>query len=381
MSIVVLIRCESYDYPAVLAAVKRGIDILGGPDIFAKSSETILLKPNMLAADVPEKSTTTHPAVFKAVAEVFAATGAHLTCGDSPAFGSTIGTAAKCGIAQAAKEAGVELKDFKDRCEKLFPGGIQNKKFTLAQAVVDSDGVISLPKLKTHGFAKTTGAIKNQFGCIPGLLKGEFHVKLPDVFEFAKMLVDLDMCVKPRLYVMDGIYAMEGNGPRGGVTRKMNVLLFSADPVALDATVCRMIDVDPLLVPTIMFGIEAKRGTADSNAITLLGDPFESFVQSSFIVNREKIKPFKASGKWRLLKNLLLPKPVINKKLCIRCGVCIQMCPAQPKAVNWKNNDTSLPPVHTYSRCIRCYCCQELCPEKAITIRTPLLRKLFSLKT
>jgi len=381
MSTVALIRCESYDYPTVLAAVQRGIDLLGGPNLFANNKETILLKPNMLSSDVPEKAATTHPAVFKAVAEVFTATGAHLTCGDSPAFSSTITTAEKCGIAQAAREVGIELKDFKNGNVKHFPEGIQNKTFTLAQPVLDCDGIISLPKLKTHGFAKTTGAIKNQFGCIPGLLKGEFHVKLPDVFDFAKMLVDLDRCVNPRLYIMDGICAMEGNGPRGGTPRNMNVLLFSVDPVALDATVCRMIDVDPMLVPTIMLGMEAGRGTADLGSITLVGDSVESFAQPSFSVNRAKIEPFKAAGKFCLLKNLLLPRPVINKKKCVRCGVCVLMCPANPKAVNWHNNDKTKPPVHTYRQCIRCYCCQELCPEKAITIRTPLLRKLFARRT
>jgi uncharacterized protein (DUF362 family)/Pyruvate/2-oxoacid:ferredoxin oxidoreductase delta subunit len=319
--------------------------------------------------------------VFKAVAEVIRTTGAHLTCGDSPAIASTIATARKCGIMQAAQEAGVELKEFRDGCEVYFPEGVQNKKFTIAQAVADSDGIISLPKLKTHGFTKTTGAIKNQFGCIPGLLKGEFHVKLPDVYDFARMLVDLDRCVNPRLYIMDGIYAMEGNGPRGGTPRQMKVLLFSVDPVALDATVCRMIDVDPMLVPTIVCGMDAGRGTARQESITLAGDKLESFVQSTFKVNRAKLAPYKINGKLRFLKNLLLPRPVIDKKRCIRCGVCIQMCPANPKAVNWKNGDTTLTPVHSYRQCIRCYCCQELCPEKAIAIHTPLIRRLFSKTT
>jgi len=89
--------------------------------------------------------------------------------------------------------------------------------------------------MKTHGFQRMTGAVKNQFGCIPGALKGEFHVKVPDASNFAKMLIDLNTYIHPRLYVMDGIIAMEGNGPRGGTPKKMNVILFSTDPIALDS--------------------------------------------------------------------------------------------------------------------------------------------------
>ena len=165
--------------------------------------------------------------MFRAVGELFKTAGAQVWYGDSPAFGSTLGAAKKAELTGSALEAGLELKEFQKGEEVFFAEGKQNKKFIIAKAVLDSDGVVSLPKLKTHGFEKFTGCIKNQFGCIPGLLKGEFHVKVPDANDFARMLVDLDSFVRPRLYIMDGITAMEGNGPRGGSPKQMNVLLFS----------------------------------------------------------------------------------------------------------------------------------------------------------
>jgi hypothetical protein len=61
------------------------------------------------------------------------------------------------------------------------------------------------------------------------MLKGQYHVKLPDPYDFAAMLVDINTFIKPRLYVMDGITAMEGNGPRSGKPKQLNVLLLSAD--------------------------------------------------------------------------------------------------------------------------------------------------------
>lgn len=276
-----------------------------------------------------------------------------------------------------ANGVGIELKEFQPGTEIYFERGIQNKKFFIANAVLESDGIISLPKMKTHGFEKFTGSVKNQFGCIPGLLKGEFHVKVPDALKFARMLVDLDRFVHPRLYIMDGVCAMEGNGPRGGTPRKMNVLLFSEDPVALDATACRMINLDPGLVPTITAGRQAGHGTYDSAEIALLGDDFNSFVCKDFDIDLAPVKPFKAKGLSAFISNRLVAKPVINKE---KCGICVKVCPTDPKSVDWKEGNHSQPPVHNYRTCIRCYCCQELCPEKAITLKKPLLPSLFGKK-
>jgi Pyruvate/2-oxoacid:ferredoxin oxidoreductase delta subunit len=279
---------------------------------------------------------------------------------------------------EAAGAAGIGLREFQPGREVHFPEGVQNKRFTIAEVVLDSDGVISLPKLKSHGMQKFTGCVKNQFGCIPGLLKGEFHVRVPDAYGFARMLVDLDRLVHPRLYVMDGIVAMEGNGPRGGTPRRMNLLLFSEDPIAVDATVCRLIDLDPLLVPTTAFGQEAGRGTAERDRIELVGDDFDSFRCRDFVIDRQPIKPYREKGALRFVSNRLVPKPVIDETRCVRCGLCVKVCPAKPKAVDWRGGDTKQPPAHDYRSCIRCYCCQELCPENAIALKKPLLRRLLN---
>ena len=93
MAEVVLVRCESYDTEEVEAAIRRGIDLLGGVKRFAKNGEKILLKPNLLAADPPEKCTTTHPAVFRAVCRIFKESGARVSYGDSPGRGSSVSVA------------------------------------------------------------------------------------------------------------------------------------------------------------------------------------------------------------------------------------------------------------------------------------------------
>ncbi|MBN1497109.1 MAG: DUF362 domain-containing protein [Spirochaetes bacterium] len=377
MSKVALVRCESYDLEEVRKAVARGIGLLGGASRFAKKGQKLLLKPNLLVGDPPEKCVNTHPSVFRAVAEAFLHAGAVVSWGDSPAFGSMTAAARKPGILDVARELNLGEADFTTPVEVLYDRGGQNRKFIVAKAVLDHDVIISLPKMKTHGFEKFTGAVKNQFGCVPGVRKAEYHLKLQDPADFARMLVDLNGLVHPALYVMDGVRAMEGNGPRGGRPRRMNALLFSEDPIALDATACRMIDIDPALIPVIQYGGLAGAGSFKADAIELLGDDLSGFIQSGFDIDRAPLKPYRSRGIIRFINNRLVPRPFIKKDACISCGLCVSMCPTDPKSVDWANADRSLPPVHNYRICIRCYCCQEICPESAIGLEVPLLRRIF----
>ncbi len=377
MSRVAIIRCGSYDFAEVRNSVQRGIDLLGGAGRFAGKGEKILLKPNLLIADPPEKCVTTHPSVFRAAAEIFLSTGAILSYGDSPSIGSTAGAAKKAGLAAVAEDLGIALADFKNGEEIVFDKGRQNKKFTIARGILESEGVISLPKLKTHGLMRFTGAVKNQFGCIPGTLKAEFHLKIPDPFNFAQMLVDLNMFVKPRLYIMDGIQAMEGNGPRGGKPVKMNVLLLSEDPVALDAVVCRMLGMDPEFVPTMKAGMDSGMGTFLEDEIELAGDDLGQFFNDRFDIKRLPKKHFSGKGISRFINNRIISRPYIIEDKCEKCGICVDICPAEPKALAWGRKGTSMPPVYDYDTCIRCYCCQEVCPESAIHLKVPFLRRIL----
>jgi len=379
VSRVAVVRCPSYDVAAVRAAVERGIGLLGGVERFARAGETILLKPNLLIGREPGRAVTTHPSVFRAVAELFLTAGASLTYGDSPAFGRAEGVAGRAGIAEAARELGIPLADFVTPVAASYPEGVLIKQFTIAQGVLDADGIVSLCKMKTHGLTRITGAIKNQYGCIPGLLKAEFHARLPNARLFTQMLVDLNGLLRPRLYVMDGVVAMEGNGPQGGNPRAMNVLLFSDDPVALDAAFCYLIDLDPHLVLPIVAGEEVGLGTA--TGIEYVGDPVEGFVARDFAVNRRPLSTTGTAlrpGRMSLFfRRFVIPKPAIRSARCTRCGTCVAICPVIPKAVDFEDAARSAPPVHRYDRCIRCYCCQEICPEGAIEIAVPFLGRLI----
>lgn len=102
--------------------------------------------------------------------------------------------------------------------------------------------LISLPLLKTHNKTTITGALKNQWGCLQ-TLRHNFHLVLPQA------LADVNNLVQPRFAVMDGTVGLEGNGPKAGRPKEMNVLLASANLVGLDTTASRLMGFDPDLIP------------------------------------------------------------------------------------------------------------------------------------
>ena len=375
---VALIKCDNYELSEVKSAINRGIDLLGGIDLFVKEGDKILLKPNLLASESAEKSVTTHPIVFEAIISILQEIKEKknikkISYGDSPGIGKGIFVAQKSGISEVAEKLNIEYAYFDEPVGVSFNEGIKEKSFTIAKPILEADTIISLPKLKSHALTIMTGAVKNQFGCIPGFRKAEYHLKLPDFDDFSTMLLDLNKLINPKLYIMDGIMAMEGNGPRSGNPKKLNVLLLSSDAIALDYVASQIISFDYNLIPTIKMGF--KLGFSNKGNIEIVGDNIESVKVNDFK------KPHKRIGIGRSLMKLstfpiikrlfaiMIPKPVIEYGKCVKCGVCVKVCPVTPLALNFNKKGKNYPPEYYYDKCITCYCCQELCPHKAIILK------------
>jgi uncharacterized protein (DUF362 family)/ferredoxin len=402
-SAVAVVRCTSYDPDVVYGALRRGVELLGGLDHFARAGERILLKPNILAAEGPEAAVTTHPAVLAGCTRLLREAGARVCFGDSPGLDGPTRAAARSGLREAGARSGAEFVEFSGPLplerrmsasgplplERRMsasgagpmanPDGALVESFPIAGAVHECDGLINLPKMKTHQLTRITGAVKNLFGCIPGRRKALYHVQLPDVMDFSRLLVELNLRLRPRLHVMDGVLSMEGNGPRSGDPRPMNVLIMSDDPVAVDATFCRLVAMDAEFVPTTTIGGERGLGRFRESEIEYLGDPLEAFRQQDFKVIRKPVYRNASYAHYNLIKNAVLPKPVIDADKCVRCGRCVEACPVPDKALRFENGHRERPPVYDYARCIRCYCCHEMCPQRAIEKKTPLLGKILQI--
>lgn len=277
MSRVAIVRCEDYERARVRDAVAGLFDALGGAARFASADEEILLKPNLLKGAPPEKAVTTHPEVLRAVAAHLgdsASPPRKLSMGDSPAWGSFAAAARQAGLAEACEELGVRPAPFREGVRRPNPEGVVYAHLTVAKEAAAADGIINLPKLKTHCQLYMTGAVKNLFGCVAGKRKAWWHFKAGSFEDyFPLMLVETARLLNPRLSVMDAVLAMEGQGPAQGAPRRAGLLMASPDPVALDRVACEVCGLAPQKLRTLEAARMTGYGEADLDEIEVVGLP------------------------------------------------------------------------------------------------------------
>lgn len=373
---VVVLYCDTYDEDILCEKIQKGFELLGGTEKFFDKDEKILMKLNLVRGAAPERAVTTHPSVVSALARVLYDSGYEkLSAGDSSGFGSPVRIMEDLGLKETFEKYNVRMADFKAGEKVAYPEGIHAKEFIISKDVIDTDALISVCKMKTHALEYITGAVKNQYGCVQGLNKAKGHTVYPSQESFARMLVDLNLCVKPRFYIMDGITAMEGNGPTSGDPTPMNVILMGADPVAVDSVFCSLIGLLPENVPTNVYGKQMGLGTYVEDEIEILTEDGEvSFFEAAERYGNPKFNVIRTKHTSRGIMgfvtrlNRFKRRPKINGALCKKCGVCVEVCPVDGKAISFKNGRNE-PPVYNYKKCIRCFCCQEMCPHKAIYVK------------
>lgn len=373
---VILLPCKEYEEETVYRQMKAGLALLGGISSMAGKEEKILLKPNLLKKAEVDRAVITHPVVVGAFARILREEGYEdIVLADSCGQGTTSKVIRGTGMDTYLEKYKIPALDYTEGVTVSYPEGVQAKEFVIPKELLEADCVISLSKMKTHALERITGAVKNSYGFVYGMNKAKGHTQYPSADSFARMLIDLNRFIGPRLYIMDGITAMEGNGPGSGDPVPMNVILMSKDPIALDTVFCRLINLKPELVPTNYHGEKMHLGTCRESEIQILTpdgeftfqEASQTYGNPAFHVDRTEAR----SNVWTKLAkalNLFQKKPYIDQSLCISCGICVNSCPVPGKALTFKEGK-SAPPTYDYKKCIRCFCCQEMCPQKAIKVR------------
>lgn len=362
-----IVRCADYGEETCERALREVLVPFGGLD-WVRPGMRVAIKANLVSAMKPEKAATTHPALLAALTQMLRERGANVVIGDSP--GGTFAAPhlnavyRVCGLSEA-EAAGAELnRDFSQK-EADLPEAHTAKHITYTGYLDGADAIISFCKLKSHGMLSLSAATKNLFGAIPGIIKPEYHYRYPDPMDFADMLIDLNEFFRPRLYLVDAVQTMEGNGPTAGTPKYMGALLAGTNPHKIDLLCAKLIGLEAKNVPTLRAAQERGLTPASAEELEVSGDA-EEFVCKDFVTVQKGTGTDFGAQKGKLLgaaaKTVLRARPKLKRSRCVGCGVCRDTCPAQ--AIVIEKGKAKI----DRRACIRCFCCQEFCPKGAMRV-------------
>lgn len=365
MASVVLSRCEKYDAKRIETLLENALKQL--PEIpQLHPGANVLVKPNLLMKRDPDRHTTTHPAVVEAVVRVLQARSCEVTLADSPGGpfteGMLPGLYALTGMKEVAERTGAKLNFSIEGAEVEVPDPIRSHMLTVMRCAAEADCIVSVGKIKTHGLTAYTGAVKNLFGLVPGMLKIDYHARYPDIDDFSDGVLDIVKWAKPCLSVLDGVVGMEGQGPSGGSPRAIGALVVSDNPHAADVVGAALIGLEPEQVSTLRAA--ARHGLLPVPQVR--GEEVDSLAVPDFVKAAVEGKALLVNPAF---SRLVRSHPYLHRKKCVGCGVCQRSCPG--KAIDIRDKI----PHFDYKKCIRCYCCQELCPQTAIDVWRPFFLK------
>lgn len=341
-----------------------------------KKGMTVVIKPNLVIKAKPESGIITHPFVVAAIGILIKEMGAKVLIAESSGGPFTSATCkmifGSAGYKDIAEKYGFELYTQAQYSKVTISNPLICGELSIIDPYINADFVIDIAKLKSHCMTGLSGAVKNLFGVVPGLMKPELHCRFPEENDFVKMLTDISLYVKPNLSVMDAIEGLEGDGPTGGVKRKMGFTAVSENPYALDFVCANIIGMVPENIKMIKLWMD--KGLSPKNlSEVILSDNIENYLQKDFLMPRskntdmiERLPKFLRP----LASKLATPKPVIEAKKCIGCGKCAESCPQHTIEIKDKKA------IINYRNCIKCFCCHEMCPMHVIDIKR---LKIFNL--
>jgi uncharacterized protein (DUF362 family) len=282
-SIVTLTRCEDYRADKVSACLKKHIELLGGLEKFIKKGDSVLLKPNFIAPRPAQFATQTHPAVIIEMAKLVKDFGARPFVADSPAWANVRICAYTLGLIEPLKKLNVPIKSLNRPVKCRI--GENGTVLGISSAALDADAIINLPKFKSHQQLVATFAVKNMFGTVCGKRKALLHFeKGKNADDFCQMLIDIYRFTKPAFTIVDAVEVMDSQGPIRGRTRPLGWLIAGSDPIAIETICCKLINIEPDVIPIIKQARKINFGCSDFSKIKVLGDDFSGYICTDFVL-------------------------------------------------------------------------------------------------
>ena len=273
-SIVAVKACGTYDAAAVRAAIEEQFDLLGGVGCFIQRGQRVLIKPNLIVPKGPDVPAQTHGEVIYAGAEIVKDAGAVPLVGDSPAWSNTRGCLRALGIDQRLEKLGAEIVSLNQPVRMKIEGATVG----ISRVALEADAILNVPKLKAHQQLGATFAFKNLYGCVCGLggkEKAYWHFARGKEFEpFCRIIIGIYQKLNPVLNIIDGIVAMEGQGPISGQPKNVGYLVAGVDPAVCERVCCELVGFIPGDLPLLMTAEKMGVGISRDRSINIVGDVF-----------------------------------------------------------------------------------------------------------
>ena len=367
-----LLGCRDYDPETLDSVIEGHFKNIDPQNKTIKQGSVVVIKPNLVVRRDPKEAATTDPEFVGAIIRAVKRRGGEPVIAESPGGPynavSLRSIYAGCGMERVAKRDGAELNFDLGSTEVSCEGKVC-RSVQIIDPLLRADVIISAAKLKTHEMMTYTGAVKNMFGAVPGLMKPEMHYRYPNKRDFAQMIVDICERVRPTISFIDAVDCMEGNGPTAGHKKHMGVTLASLSPYDTDLLGSRLAGFMPDEVPVVAAAVERELCPQNVSGLKILGDRPERFL-SDFVkpdsasVDISEMLPKFLRG---AVSRMFSARPRVNTDVCVGCGRCAESCPGKTiKIVAGKAKID-------YSGCIACFCCHELCPQKAIDVKKSVL--------
>jgi uncharacterized protein (DUF362 family) len=289
-------RNQRYDGP-LEQTIRDGL-IASGLDPAGLRGKRVLLKPNLVEPTRACPQMTTNPAVVVAAAEAFRRWGARVAVGEGPGhMRDTEMALVESGMQDALDGARLEFADLNYSQTGWTENGGRSSSlrgFYFPQQVIEADLIVSMPKMKTHHWVGYTAALKNLYGVIPGIKYG-WPKNVLHYAGIPQSIYDINASLPKTVAIVDGIVAMEGDGPIMGSAKPMGLVVVGTNSTAVDATVGRLMGFDPARVEYLKLAAN-RLGPVDDDCIEQRGEKWQELVRPFAIIDDPRLEQLRAAG-------------------------------------------------------------------------------------